>query len=284
MSDPHPMEGRAVNVLLVGASSMMSEVAAALGRIDVEVAQTPDIESAVALANEKTIALVVVPPLDVLPAERALRRLRSSQPTWSLPVFVVVPDDAPGEGVRRLYREGASQVFTWPSERGLFPRIALEAPASTPHESSVDPDRALAEAIRSRVLLRHGGGPVHIGVTGGDVRLIGVVDTLREREKLAAIVSAVPGVRRVRVDALEVSAFDRSDAELAATVRIMLRAADAPTGGITTAVHDSHLFLCGTVPTEETAVRIRALLSRVRGVQEIHDATEVIIERRPSAS
>jgi osmotically-inducible protein OsmY len=228
------------------------------------------------LLDGAVLAVVLVEPLDSGSSSKVVKSVRSHPAGASVPVFVLVPKEVPRR-VMALYRAGVSAVFEWPREASIFPHVLTELLGlELVHGQARKSDARLARAVRAR--LRATGGSaaaLRVRTTNGQVALSGEVPALWEKEDIRRIVSLTPGVRAVRLDALEVIPSGISDQALRKTVRDVIRASTDSNDTLSVSVESGLVTLAGSISSRMELRRITDLLSHLRGVRGLDSMVAV---------
>jgi osmotically-inducible protein OsmY len=200
-----------------------------------------------------------------------------------LPVFAVVPANASGRAIRRLYEAGAAGVF---ASARVDARLALYLAEvlslRLARGPARGPDTALARTVRAHLKLLPHETPA-VEARRGLIRVWGTVDSLPARQDVEACIAAVPGVRGLDASALHVLPAPATDAEIRRAARRLLRASpgiDERT--LSFSVDRGHVVLSGTVASRQQARRLSDLASQLRGVRSVELRVEASAPRAAS--
>ena len=228
-------------------------------------------------------AIVLVPPLRGAPCEHVvgvLRRARSD-----LPVFALVPGVNADARAARLYRRGATAIFSWPLESRLLPPVLAELLEIEPRSPRrTDADRALERAIRARLrVLGRAEKRLRISVRRGVVSLGGSVDRLWKKRSLENGIAHVAGVRSVEARNLKVAPSGIADRNIARSVRTLLEGVSSvEERTLSVSVHEGHVVLMGSVINREEWFHALELIAAVEGVRSVTNLTLVAPTRKQS--
>jgi osmotically-inducible protein OsmY len=225
-----------------------------------------------------TVGVVLVDPPRAALLEEAAREAAGRPADTALPLFVVVPEDTSDSQVMRLYRCGATCVFSWPLESAMIPTLlremlGVELRSSKPSNA----DRALQRAIRTRLrAIGKDEKGLRIATRDGAVSLTGTVDRLWKKRALEDAIAPVPGVRTITAGRVQVAPSGVPDSEVAKAVRALLRGASSiDQETLAVSVHDGVLVVVGTVLNREEWLHTLELLSMLEGVRSVTNRTEV---------
>lgn len=268
-------EPREPALLVIGTDARREHVVAALSPLSLRVRAVESVAEALAAVELDAVGIVLAPPLARSgPVASAVGALREDARTRNLPVFVVLADDPGSRSVRRLYEDGVTAVLEWPREALLLPRVVGELLHVAPRPSAPKPaDRTLARAARARLQLVEGvDRNLRVSASDGVLHLEGRVASLQVREAIIAFASGIPGVRAIADAGLSVRPSGTPDRTVESRVRELL--SDVAEGDtLSISVSDGHVVLMGSVENREAFEQVVSLLSSVRGVRGITNAT-----------
>jgi len=261
-------------ILVVGEGRRAGEVEKELRKLKPPVATAPWGSRLAEGVSDPYLAAVLVEPLRGIRTELAVRALMD----WYVPVFAVVGERSRDFRVRRIYREGASAVFSWPRDKPLFARLLAEMLGVEQVRGEASrPDAALARTIRSRLKLLAGlGRGIGIKVFEGFVRLSGEVGSLWQKERIREITAGTPGVKGAFDDELHVAASGISDRSIDRSIRTVLKnttAIDQST--ISLKVENGYVALAGTFADRSEQERVVDMIKNVYGVRGIENLATV---------
>jgi osmotically-inducible protein OsmY len=264
-------------ILIVGEAHRTRRVRRALSGLPLEATETADLREAVdERLTPATAAVVLAPPLRGAVPEHAVSLALERSRNPRLHVLVIVPEGFPDSRSAWLYRRGASAVLAWSTDAELLNTLVEGVLGSSPARTGEpDGDRSLARMVRSRLrAARKLDDSLRLSVSRAAVRLAGRVRALWKRRYLEEHVSRMPGVVDVDASDLEVERSGRSDREIEASVRSLLRGASSiGDRRLAVSVRDGHVVLTGTVLNREEFLHARDLMARVEGVRGVANRT-----------
>lgn len=261
-------------ILVVGEGRRAGEVEEELRRLKPPVATAPWGSRLAEGVGDPYLAVVLVEPLRGIRTELAVRALMD----WYVPLFAVVGERSRDFRVRRIYREGASAVFSWPRDRPLFARLLAEMLGVEQVRGEASrPDAALARAIRTRLKLLAGlGHGLKIRVFEGCAAIDGELGSLWQADRIREIASSTPGIKGVSADKLRVAASGISDRSIDRSIRTVLKnTTGIDQSTISLKVENGYVALAGTFADRCEQERVVDMIKNVHGVRGIENVATV---------
>jgi len=258
---------RRPKLALVGESSAIDSVRAALRELRVSIEALPSLEAAPAVGELVGIVLV---NLDA--KSRSGPKLGQLRDAPAVPVFVVVHDKLSDRSIRKLYEAGAAGVFEWPREALLLGRVLAGMLAlRLTRGRAKKPDVALVRTVRTHLKLLPG---LHrlptLESRDGFVTATGSVDTLRLKREVEQTISGVPGVLGLDVEGLHVVATPVSDHEIRRAARRLLQISpEIEARTLTASVEAGQLTLEGSVKSRPDLMRLEELATGIDGIRNL---------------
>jgi osmotically-inducible protein OsmY len=268
-------------ILIVGQHEDLASITAALESSNRRVHLVEGVDSALDALDEKgakTAAVVVAPPVGDVPLTKVIHVVAPTpEARESIPIYVVDSGELTDSFARSLYLTGVAGVFEWPRDSHVLTRMVRDRlEAARERRGSIG---SLARAVRTRlgdVSTRRPPRGLRVRVRGGLARLSGRVDSLLARLKLAERAEQTPGIERVAAQEVAVDPSGRTDGEIAASVRVLLRGAAAiEQRTLAVVVHDGYVTALGWAESPEEQAHLCELIGLTEGVRGVNDRTEI---------
>ncbi len=223
--------------------------------------------------DDGTIGIVLICGQPNMHIESALRRLTYRY----IPRWVVVSGIVDRDTALRLYRAGATTVFSWPRDGLVFQKVMGEHlwPSGTPVPENSN--QAIGDAVRARIqLLSFDTSSIQIDCRDGNVFLSGTIAKKQYSDSVASQACQVSGVRRVHTSALLVTEKVRTDECVHRDVQHHLeQSASVDAATLSMSVRRGCVTLAGTLRGADELKRVLSLVSKIEGVRSIANMTTV---------
>lgn len=274
---PAPRANGRPHVVFLGRSPLSERVVRAIRKVGVQCRKVGEPTHAEASINERSKALVIIPPIPNFSVLGFARRRRREAARREVPIFVVMEGPLPDDTVRKLYGAGVEALFEWPSDAQSIKRTMLRLMATDElawGRTKSPSDVALEEVAREHLKADAVPFGAELGVEARNrcVMLKGSIDSLWKLDLARQVVSDIPGVDDVVAGGVEITAQVHRDRDVARAIRQVLRHADSVEGStLAVSVRSGEATLAGSVRDKREAQRALGLVRQVRGVRRIHD-------------
>ncbi len=258
-------------------SPLSKRVARGIRQVGVQCRRVGTPDEAELSVDDRSRALVIVPPMPKFSVLRFARRRQQERAGQNVPIFVTMEGLLPDDTVRKLYRAGVEALFEWPSDAQAVKRTMLRLTAADPlpwRRSKSPSEIALEEVARDHLKVDAVPFGAELGVDARDrcVMLKGSIDSLWKLDLARQVVSEIPGVDDVVADGVEITGQARHDREVAKAIRQVLRhAASVESSTLAVSARAGEVTLAGSVRDEQEAQRALQLVRHVDGVKRVND-------------
>jgi len=263
--------------VFVGRSPLSERVVRAVRKVGVQCRMVGEPAEAEASINERSKALVIIPPIPNFSILGFARRHRQETTHREVPIFVVMEGPLPDDTVRKLYGAGVEAIFEWPSDAQSIKRTMLRLTATDElawGRTKSPSDIALEEVAREHLKTDAVPFGAELGVEARNrcVMLKGSIDSLWKLDLARQVVSDIPGVDDVVAGGVAITGQAHRDRDVARAIRQVLRHADSVEGStLAVSVRSGEATLAGSVRDKREAQCALGLVRQVRGVRRIHD-------------
>lgn len=262
------------SLVLWGSPPRLGQVEKALRRLDLALIRAT---TGPPRLDARVLGVVIVaPPTNGEPPDRAVSALRADRRGSAAPLFVVVDNDTGDRAVRKIYAAGATAVFCWPREALILPRLVAELlGVSLVRGRAKGPRKALTRRLTAhlRLIPWSTAGSRAVAKSGGEVHLSGAISTYWRKRELKRLLARIPGVTRIVGTHLNVEPSTRTDRQIAYAVRSILRSTTmVDDATVSVGVRGGTLTLAGTVSNRQELERIVEIVSNVIGVRDLENS------------
>ncbi len=171
------------NIVLLGDSNRVVEIEGILSSLATDILSVKSKEDATSLANARTLAFIVVEPMDFRSMTRSTLEICEELVEYArdldIPVLAIISDERQTLLGRALLEAGVAEVFAYPLERFELPRLVSQAiglASSVPNMAKSD--RQIRDAVEEAITSDTDpiGNNIKVAVSNGIVSLYGSLD------------------------------------------------------------------------------------------------------------
>lgn len=259
-------------ILVIGDSEQSKDIIKTLKVLDANIVWDNSFIKGLESISESIKCIVIIPPLPKASASKVCSLFRQHNLSHELPIFVVLPDNSSNKFERQLYKNGATAIFEWPSEKQHLPRLIMSTHDINLNHSRNTSDKILKKVIDNRLNAEgcFSGCNLIVNVIKSYVFMTGDVQAFWQLKLAQEIIANIPGVQAVYNRRTIIKGRKIKDQKISDDIRKIIKSfTSLKDSTLNITVNNGTVNISGTTEHRYEINRLKDIFAHIKGIRDL---------------